>query len=74
MNKKALKFVEGLTPLFFELFGFPTLKFYSDYAEVFFQKDCVIKDLGYFNLHGFDEFRMYANHDEMVIVFTFYKK
>lgn len=71
MNK-AFDFVSNLTPLFTELFGFPTLEIKSDYVDVKFTSQKVIRSLDYFKVPC-DEFRFYPDeYSSITYVFTFY--
>lgn len=70
--KKAFDFVGSLKQPFFDLMGFPTIKFYSDYVEVYFDCINVIRDLSIFDDCASDEFRMFSNDGCITVVFTFY--
>lgn len=72
MNK-AFEFVSNLTPLFTELFGFPTLVIRSDYVDVKFTSNHVIRNIELLNVQC-DEFRLYPDEPLGIsYVFTFYK-
>lgn len=71
MNK-AFDFVSNLTPLFTELFGFPTLEIKSDYVDVKFTSNKVIRNLEILMVPC-DEFRLYPDESlGITYVFTFY--
>lgn len=70
--KKAFKFIETLTPLHLEVLGYPTLKIHSDFTEVRFEFDSVIRDLSFISLMS-DEFRMFSKDDSLVLIYTFYE-
>ena len=69
--KKAFDFVASLKPDFFSVLGFPTLKVYSDFVEVYFDSSATIRDLEIFNVSS-DEFRFFPNDGVITYVFTFY--
>ena len=69
--KKAFDFVVSLKPSFYEILGYPTLKVYSDYVEVYFDSSNVIRDLEIFEVIC-DEFRFFPNDGVITYVFTFY--
>ena len=69
--KKAFDFVASLKPDFFSFLGFPTLKVYSDFVEVYFDSSASIRDLEIFNVSS-DEFRFFPNDGVITYVFTFY--
>lgn len=69
--KKVFDFISGLKPLFYEKFGYPTIKTYSDYAEVYFDSSNVIRDVSLLQIPA-DEFRMFPNGDSITYVYTFY--
>lgn len=69
--KKIYDFIEGLKPMFYDKFGYPTIKVYSDYAEIYFDSAEVIRDLSMLMLPA-DEFRMFPNDGRITYVFTFY--
>ena len=71
--KKAFSFLESLTPTFLEVFGHPTIKFYDDFVEVYFDSSNTFRSLDYFDLSGYDEFRFFANDGVITFVWTFYK-
>lgn len=68
--KKVFDFISGLSPLFYEMFGYPTIKVYSDYAEVYFDSTAVVRDLSLLQLSA-DEFRMFPNDGRITYVYTF---
>lgn len=70
--KKAFDFIDSLTPLFFEVCGYPIVKFHKDYIEVYFDVFSTIRDLELFVNVPCDEFRMFAGDGCITIVFTFY--
>ena len=72
--KKVVDFLDSLTPLFYEFFGHPTIKFYDDFLEVMFRTSNTIRNLDYFDLNGYDEFRFFALDGEIYFIWTFYKK
>lgn len=69
--KKVFDFISGLTPLFYSQFGYPTIKVFSDYAEVYFDSSNTIRDLSMLQIPA-DEFRMFPNDGNITYVFTFY--
>ena len=69
--KKAFDFVSSLKPSFYEVLGFPTLKVFSDYVEVYFDSSSVIRDLSIFEVSS-DQFRFFPNDGVITYVFTFY--
>ena len=69
--KRLFDFLTVLKPSFFEKFGFPTIKIYSDYAEVYFDSTNVIRDLSDLMIPA-DEFRMFPNDGCITYVYTFY--
>lgn len=69
--KKAFDFVSSLKPNFYAVFGFPTLKIFEDYVEVYFDSASTIRDLEIFDV-SCDEFRFFPNGDVITYVFTFY--
>lgn len=70
--KKAFNFIESLKSNFYDLMGFPTVKMYSDYVEVYFDCTNVIRDLEIFELGGYDEMRFFAGDGCITFVYTFY--
>ena len=69
--KKVFDFISMLSPVFYEKFGFPTIKMYSDYAEIYFDSTNVIRDLCILMIPA-DEFRMFPNDNCITYVYTFY--
>ncbi len=71
--KKVFDFIQSLTPLFYENFGFPTIKMYSDFAEIYFDTTNTIRDLATLQMEA-DEFRLFPSNKqgEITIVYTFY--
>lgn len=69
--KKAFDFVASLKPDFYDVLGFPTLKVFHDYVEVYFDSSKPIRDLSLFNVEC-DEFRFFPNGCWITYVFTFY--
>lgn len=72
--KKAFEFIQSLKNPFFELMGYPTIKMYSDYTEVYFDCTSVIRSLDPLELGGYDEMRFFAGDGCITFVFTFYKR
>ena len=72
--KKAFEFIQSLRSQFFELMGFPTIKMFSDYTEVYFDCRSVIRDLELFEISGYDEMRFFAKDDCITFVYTFYNE
>lgn len=70
--KKAFEFVQSLKPSFVELMGYPTIKMYSDFTEVYFDCTSVIRTFALFNIGGFDAMRFFAGDGCITFVFTFY--
>ena len=70
--KKAFKFIESLKRTFFDLMGYPTIKMYSDYTEVYFDCKSVIRSFEPLELDGYDEMRFFAGDGCITFVFTFY--
>lgn len=71
--EKVFEFVSTLTPAFIGLFGFPTLEIYSDYVDVKFTSNHVVKNIEILMVPC-DEFRLYPNEKFGInYVFTFYK-
>lgn len=71
--KKAFQFIESLKPTIYEVLGYPTIKVYSDYVEVYFDFSSTIRDLQIFDIKS-DEFRLFPSNTQGLItcVFTFY--
>lgn len=69
---KVFVFIKSLHQSFFDVLGFPTIKFYSCLCEVQFNSSKTIHDLSIFDLDGFDEFRFFPNDGVITYVFTFY--
>ena len=69
--KKAFDFVGSLKPLFYDVLGYPTLKVFSDYVEVYFDSANIIRDLSIFDV-SCDEFRFFPGDGVITYVFTFY--
>lgn len=71
--KKVFDFIQSLNPLFYENFGFPTIKMYKGYAEVYFDTANTIRDLAILQRDA-DEFRMFPSNKmgEITIVYSFY--
>lgn len=71
--EKVFEFVSTLTPVFIELFGYPTLEIKSDYVDVKFTSNHVIRNLEILMVPC-DEFRLYPDGEFAICyVFTFYK-
>lgn len=70
--KKVFEFIESLKPSFYELMGYPTIKMYSDYIEVYFDCTSVVRDLEIFELDGYDSMRFFAGDGCITFVYTFY--
>lgn len=71
--KKEFNFIQSLTPSFYQDFGFPTIKMYSDYAEIYFDTANTIRSLATLQMEA-DEFRLFPSNiqGKITIVYTFY--
>lgn len=71
--KKVFDFIQSLKPSFYESFGYPTIKMYSDFAEVYFDTANTIRDLATLQIDS-DEFRLFPSNTlgMITIVYTFY--
>lgn len=69
--KKVFDFISGLKPTFYSQFGYPTIKVYSDYAEVYFDSCNTLRDVSMLQIPA-DEFKMFPNKECITYVFTFY--
>lgn len=72
--KRAFEFIQSLKSPFFELMGYPTIKMFSDYTEVYFDCKSVIRSLDYLELSGYDEMRFFGSDGCITFVFTFYDR
>ena len=70
--KKAFRFVESLSKSFLDVMGMPTIKVGTEYTEVVFSSDKVIKTLLPFPLLDYDGVQFYADGNCIKFVFTFY--
>ena len=69
--KKVFDFISGLKPSFYSQFGYPTIKIYSECAEVYFDSGKTLRDVSLLQIPA-DEFRMFPNGECITYVFTFY--
>lgn len=69
--EKLFNFIRSLKPSFYEVCGYPTIKVYSDFSEVYFYVTGTINDLEVFDV-ACDEFRMFPGDGCITFVFTFY--
>lgn len=71
--KKVFNFIQSLKPSFYESFGFPTIKMYRDYAEIYFDTANTIRDLTTLEMKS-DEFRLFPSNTQgmITIVYSFY--
>ena len=67
---KAVDFISQLTPLFFDLLGYPQIEVHSDYVDVRFKTSNTIRDLNLLK-YTCDELRIFADGSDVVIVYTF---
>ena len=68
---KATAFIANLVPSLIELLGNPTISVESDYVDVIFSTYNVIRDLIPLHFPGI-EYRMYAEKEKLVFIYTFY--
>lgn len=71
--KKVFDFIQSLTPAFYLEFGYPTIKMFNDYAEIYFDTTNTIRDLTTLQIEA-DEFRLFPSNTPgaITIVYTFY--
>jgi len=69
--EKVFEFINSLSDLDFSLFGYPTLKLHSDCVDVVFSTSNVIRKSRFLVGVPCDEYRIYAENDKLIIVFTF---
>lgn len=73
MKESIFAFVGKLPVVFIKLLGYPTIKVYSDYIELYFETYNTIRSLDVFDMIESDEFRLFPSSDgKLTVVYTFY--
>ena len=67
---KATAFIEKLPRSLIELLGNPTISIKSDYVDVRFTIDKVIRDFIPLHFPGI-EYRMFSEMDSIILIYTF---
>ncbi len=65
--KEAFNFIETLSPLFIEVFGYPTVKIYSDEVEVYFDTANTIRNLELLAVPC-SSFRMFSKSEGLITI------
>lgn len=69
--KRVFDFFESIEHAFYDKFGFPTIKVFSDFAEIYFDSTAIVHDLSILQLPA-DEFRMFPSDGRITYVYTIF--